>query len=100
VRLYTLDKGPFYYQNLRFSYYELPDLKVRPVAKWKDLRDSSAFLLRKGDLIFNQNLQLPPELENLPLRRVYTGFPNWILQFNVNNWQARTPMWAVFRMER
>jgi len=50
-------------------------------------------------LILSPNLTLPDTLHGLRTERIYTYFPDWILWFNLNDWQSRSRIWSVHRYE-
>ncbi len=97
--LYAEAPGPYHTGTLRFSYYEAPGQTLCLTENFAALRDSTGFIPKPGDLIFHKKLSPPPHFEGLPLRRIHAGFPDWILRYNFNDWQSRTPMWSVYRVE-
>lgn len=51
-------------------------------------------------LILSPRLTLTDSLPGLRTERIYTYFPDWILQFNLNDWQSRSRIWSVYRYEQ
>lgn len=62
--------------------------------------DTSA--LRPGDLMFFTEIlspapQPPPGFR---MERMYAYYPDWVLRNNTNDWQGRTRIWAIYRLEK
>lgn len=51
-------------------------------------------------LILSPRLTLTDSLRGLRTERIYTYFPDWILWFNLNDWQSRSRIWSVYRYEQ
>ena len=32
------------------------------------------------------------------VQRVFRGFPEWLLRFNVGGWEGRTEIWSIYRV--
>lgn len=47
-------------------------------------------------LLFSPRLVLPPAWADVPARRVYAYFPDWVLRFNPNDWQSRSRIWSFY----
>lgn len=79
--------------NLNFYTPKNTDLVVIP--NCSPLADYAAMRARSGDLLLFRRPALPamaPEPE-----RIYSIFPDWILQNNTNGWQDRSRIWSIYR---
>jgi phosphatidylinositol glycan class B len=58
-------------------------------------------LLQEDDLmLFMETLTPKPTAPpGFSLERAYTYYPDWVLLNNTNQWQNRTQIWAVYRLE-
>ena len=82
---------PFYENpgQTQFSWYTNP------------LHKNDTTALQTGDLMFFTDVLNPPPKAppGFRLERLFTLYPNWVLRVNINNWQNRTHVWAVYRLE-
>jgi len=58
--------------------------------------------LRTGDLMFfTQILEpIPVAPPGFALKREFAYYPNWVLFYDINDWQERTRIWAVYSLEK
>lgn len=58
--------------------------------------------LRSGDLMFFTEVIDPKPIAppGFQLTEEYNYFPDWIVKIKLNNWQSRTRIWGVYRLEK
>jgi GPI mannosyltransferase 3 len=95
ARVYATPANPYHWVGLRTYFY---------APAWRDSCvvvpqfDHSA-PLKKGDLLLQTSPVTPILAPGLTCRRVFVQYPEWILPFNYNDWQSRTPFWCGFVVE-
>lgn len=98
--IHFVKKEPRKSYPLNMPFYEHPRQKQR--SWYTDTRfpnDTSA--LKTGDLmLFTEVLApAPASPPGFRMTRVFAYYPDWILFFNINNWQSRTRIWSIYRLE-
>lgn len=96
-QVYALGKNPYEMVGLPVRYYEPPGLRLTvlekndslPVAVWQE-----------GDLLVSPKALPPVQYPPWKLQRVFSTFPEWVLQIKWNNWQERTQIWSVYEIKR
>ena len=83
-----------YYRILDIYYYKRQSLQIKKLNSIEELSFNSDGLC----LFATQN---PKELDDVKYRHslVYTTFPEWIRNFNINNWIERTKFWYVYELD-
>lgn len=99
--VYFVKKEPRKYFPLNMPFYDHPD--QRQISWYTDpnyQNDTTA--LKAGDLMFFMEIYAPEPVAppGFQLFREFTYYPEWLLLNNTNNWQSRTRIWGIFRLER
>lgn len=98
VVVFSKEKSMYELVGLPVHFYRSPKVQNRIVETFAP--DSMLADPAPTRLILSQQLSLPDSLPGLRTKRMYTYFPDWILQFNPNDWQSRSRIWSVYRYER
>ncbi|MFN0176625.1 MAG: hypothetical protein ACKVU0_18435 [Saprospiraceae bacterium] len=98
--VYFVKEEPKKHYPLPISFYENPAQTQRSwytLPKYKN--DTTA--LRPGDLmVFTEAAKSPPAPPpGFRMEREFSYYPEWILKVNINNWQSRTLIWEIYRLE-
>jgi phosphatidylinositol glycan class B len=98
--IHFVKKEPRKSYPLNMPFYEHPKQKQRDW--YTDTRyQNDTTVLKSGDLmLFTEVLEpqpVPPP--GFQMVRVFAYYPDWILFFNINNWQSRTRIWSIYRIE-
>jgi len=88
--LYHIDKNP-YHRVLGVNYYKRPQLKIVKAETLAQIPSAA-----ETQLVVTEN-RLPESHPRIK-RLVYSSFPAWLLEYNYNNWQDRTPAWYVYEL--
>jgi len=99
--IYFVKKEPKKRFPLNTPFYENPHQRQMPwYTNSAYTNDTTA--LRPGDLMLFTEIfsPLPEAPPGFTLKREFTNYPEWVLRFNVNDWQSRTLIWGVYRLER
>jgi phosphatidylinositol glycan class B len=93
TRLYVIgDKNP-YHRILDIHFYKRDNLQVISVDSVNQIE-----LRLQYPILFATNN--PKTLINYtgPHKLVYSSIPEWVRPFNYNNWQSRSQIWQVYRL--
>ena len=93
VQLYNTS-GPF------SSFYKADSVKEVDVNTWADAKDYINNNSLKSAIIMNEDISLSEGIEHYNLKRVYNLYPNWVLQYNFNNWQQRSRIWTLWQLNK
>lgn len=52
----------------------------------------------KNILFISPTLTPPQEFSTYNMQLKFSIFPQWILKYNINNWQDRTDLWAIYKL--
>ena len=99
--VHFVKKKPIKSFPLNMPFYEHPNQRQRDWYADPNLKNDTSSL-RSGDLMFYTEIQNPKPTPppGFSFERVYVYYPNWVLLNNVNDWQSRTRIWAIYRLEK
>ena len=95
--LLSIQKNPYQLVGLTAHFYQSKNL---PVIVLPQLAQLDSLPLNTNHLLIYPALQLPPVLVNTQVERLYTYFPDWITAFNINDWQSRSRIWSIYRVNK
>ncbi len=98
-RVFFVKKEPRKSYPLNMPFYEIP---AQDQVSWytEPMYKNDTTALRSGDLMFFTEVLNPPPTApaGFELKRVYAYYPDWLLRFNINDWQSRTRIWAIYEV--
>lgn len=100
TKVFFVKKKPIPNYPLNMPFYKHPSQKqIDWYTEPPYQNDTSA--LNSGDLMFFTDACLSGliPLKGFHLIREFTYYPDWILINNTNNWQDRTRIWSIYRLE-
>ncbi|MEQ8908780.1 MAG: glycosyltransferase family 39 protein [Vicingaceae bacterium] len=92
--LYHLGKNP-YHRVANVFFYKPKNLTIKQIDSFESLAQSSKemqFVVVGGK---GQQIEVPIESKEL----TYSTFPEWFTKLNFNDWQSRTNVWKVYRLD-
>ncbi len=92
-------KGPKKKETLTPHFYQTPWMKIVVTDSLAQLNDSTLYQPQKGDLIYFRTEKTDFVPQGFQTALVYKWYPDWLLSFNPNQWQERTRIWSVYRLE-
>ncbi|MBA3829997.1 MAG: hypothetical protein H0X33_13735 [Taibaiella sp.] len=93
TKLIALKESPYHLNGVEVNFFKPKSLQIHLLQN----TDSIIPLLeqdKKHSLFFSSALL--PQPTN-PLQNVYCIFPTAILKYNINNWQQRSNIWAIYK---
>lgn len=95
--LAAVGHSPYNTVGLEANYYKPRQLPIGIIRQPEQLAGITNEANGKQVLFLDYDLD-PSELEGYHYERVFCLFPDWILKFNVNDWQRRSNIWAIYKI--
>jgi GPI mannosyltransferase 3 len=97
--IYWEKKGPTKKEKLTPHFYQSPWMNIAITDTLTEMNNPTLYHPKSGDLIYfrTENPVFVPS--GFQTERVYRWYPDWLLQFNPNNWQDRTRIWSVYQIK-
>jgi GPI mannosyltransferase 3 len=96
----TTDKSPYWVSDLAINFYKPKNLSVLQLQTPAAI-DSMVHIDTVDELLFfNPEIKLKGMPSDIRAEKVYCLFPDWLLQFNINNWEDRSNIWAIYRLRQ
>ena len=97
--LVYFNTSPYHLVNVEQDFYKPKNLRIKHIDDTAQL----AQLIKstpKEEPILYLSPEIKPDsvLNNYKLQKMYCLFPNWLLQYNINNWQDRSHIWTIYRV--
>jgi len=100
VVLYAEQRSPYDMDRLKPHFYRSENVEVRVVPSFIALGAGDSLTPRGGDFLLQRHLAPDPALAGYQFERVFRAFPDWLLRFNVADWESRTEIWSIYRITR
>lgn len=96
--IYT--KNPSIYQlaGLNLNFYKPKGLNIVTFNDFPALFSSTPMRPKPGDLLLMQ-APLSFSQKDYQIEILFTIFPNWLLENNINHWQNRSRVWCIYRFK-
>jgi len=95
IDLFCIEKNAYELVGLNMSFYKSPGVTCVV------MKDDEAFMkyldTNKPDSVylFERNYSSDKQFQGYDHKYLYCLFPNWLLQFNINNWESRARIWDI-----
>ena len=89
ITLYCLHDDP-YYRAAQIHHYRRAELDIKVVESLEEIP-----LGEKVLLVYNNRHPQPEWPDELHVKSVYNTYPDWMMDYNFNNWQNRSRAWYV-----
>jgi phosphatidylinositol glycan class B len=84
--------------GIEMNFYKPRNLDVRVLADSDELRDAA---IGRGDgsyILLSKQIIRPNNIGGHPIELLYCVFPDWLLHFNIFDWQGRSNIWAIYKV--
>jgi phosphatidylinositol glycan class B len=95
--LVALEHSPYDLDNLECNFYKSPNADIRVIQNIHGL-DSVVNKSTPTALFITQYKPGGLQIPGYKLEQLYCIFPAWLLKMNINNWQERSRIWAIYRI--
>jgi phosphatidylinositol glycan class B len=100
ILVVTLHKDFYEYASLKMDYCQSPNVETN---HFESMEELDLFLKSYNNLtvyyIHNQ-LKLDTELESHHTTKIYSVLPNWVDHLDFNDWQSRSNLYSIYKLER
>jgi phosphatidylinositol glycan class B len=96
--LLAIERSPYDMDNLEANFYKPQGLKVLVIANASAIDSLKDTLGNSPVLLIDQYKKDQHYSQTYKNELQYCIFPDWVLHVNVNNWQDRSRIWAIYRL--
>ena len=95
-------RTPYGLSVLQANFYRHPDLQlISSGTCWADFDTALNNVPRDRDLLFlSRQIKPEPEIAGYKLKKLYCIYPDWLLRFNIGDWEERSNIWTVYQVIR
>lgn len=90
-------------KNLAVTYYKNPNISFRQLQSADMLSDTllkDTFNIRYLYAVKKFDARSRFEMNNLHFSKIYQTYPQWVENFNINNWMSRTKVWTMYEVKK
>jgi phosphatidylinositol glycan class B len=95
----SFNKSAFWMDNIEVNFYKPHPAQLAICTDSADVTGVIAKNTGKEIIYLSKHLIADNLLAGHHLELIYCQFPQWVLHFNINNWQERSYIWAVYRIK-
>ena len=92
-------RSPYGLSILEANFYKNPSLQL---VKTETIREFDSVVSHNPsgtELLYLSRSIIPePETEDCRLQKVYCIYPDWLLRFNIGNWEDRSNIWTIYKI--
>ena len=100
IPLLALDESPYELVGLETNFYKPRDARTKVFRSYDQMED----YLRDNNLdqvlVLSREPELGHEFRDFKKERVFSLFPEWLLNIKFINWQKRARTWSIYRIFR
>ncbi len=96
---FAFNKSPYSLDGTELNFYKPKNINAVSIKDSTELNKLlSTTNVNNYVLYLSHTLKPGPELNGYKVEKLYCLFPDWLLKYNINNWQDRSYLWVVFRI--
>ena len=98
LTLLTVGENPYELVGYEANFYKPQDPEIKV---FSDFQSIDVFLSNskiESVLVLCQEPQMDYNFKEYQKEKVYTLFPDWMLKFNIGNWQERARTWSIYKL--
>ncbi len=97
--LISFEKSPYNLVDLNSNFYKYPGLQEVIIHKPEEIAEVLKNAVGKSVLFLNPQIDPIPEISSFKKEQVYCLLPNWVRLLNFNDWQSRSFIWTIYRLQ-
>ncbi len=98
--LIAIDNDPYSYAGLPVNFYRSPNIETQHFSSYNLAEEYINNYSEKPILILHNELMLGYEFSDFNKKRIYSILPDWISNFNINDWQSRANLYSIYSLEK
>lgn len=95
VQLWVEKEDPYRLVGLQSYFYNPTNIQLKVVDDFSILQNTPALQDTTRLLLYRRLRFEPPQ--GLKVERVYSYLPDWLMQYDFNQWQERSAVWSIYR---
>lgn len=100
VTILSKENSLYELANLEANFYKAPNLKNIIIPENENELDYLLAHPTEKFLTLQKNINQPIQLKGYEQEIVYCSVPQWVFQFNYNNWLSRSNVWQVIELTK
>lgn len=98
--LISIDKDAYEYSGLPIEFYRSSNIESIQFSSYDEAEKYLANHKELPILIMHNEQRMNYEFANFNAKRIYSLLPEWLSSFNINDWQSRSNLKSIYRLER
>ncbi len=94
----SFHQSPYKLDVIECNFYKPRNLQISVLETKEQLTELLKQQKNKEIIYLSRTLAPGPELAGFKVEKLYCEFPDWLLKYNVNHWQDRSYIWAVYKV--
>ncbi len=94
----AFNQSPYKLDVIECNFYKPSNLEIKTLQTPQQLQTLLAANTGRTIIYLSRTLKPGAELAGFKTEQLYCEYPGWLLQFNVNNWEDRSYIWAVYKL--
>ena len=86
--------------GLDVSFYKAEGVKEVDVNSYDEAQNYLTKNSIKSAILLNEEISFSGKMAPYKTKRIYCTFPDLVLQFNFNNWQAKSRVWSLWELNK
>jgi phosphatidylinositol glycan class B len=98
VTVLSIQENPYQLVGYKANFYKPPDSDIKVFTNYEKVKQ---FLYRTETdsvLVLSRDPVLEYDFGDFKKERVYTLFPDWMLDYDVFNWPSRARTWSIYKV--
>jgi phosphatidylinositol glycan class B len=95
VQLWVEKEDPYRLVGLQSNFYKPANIQLKVVDDFNSLQNTPA-PTDTTRLLLHRRLRFEAP-QGLQVERVYSYLPDWLMQYDFNQWQERSAVWSIYR---
>lgn len=90
--------NPYYWGKIKYNFYQPKNIKIFPLDSF---RQKNNFITPNTTfLIATPTFDIDTSQLDFKIKPVYKTIPNWLRNFNFNNWISRSNVWSLYEITK
>jgi hypothetical protein len=98
ITLISKEESIYHLADLDLSFYKPENIKLLVFDTDTEITNFLEGENYESVYFFSRDLN-PEMLQDFKYDRVYCYYPEWILRYEINNWQDRVKIWSIYKVE-
>jgi phosphatidylinositol glycan class B len=98
MTLICIDESPYYLVELNSNFYKPKNINVAVIHTQEEIAPVLNNAKGQAVIFLNPTMDPVPMIANYKKERLYCLLPDWVRLFNFNDWQSRSFIWTIYKL--